>query len=38
VLKIFLVDENRAVRNIYSTGFLSWRILLNDIQTVSESR
>jgi cytochrome oxidase Cu insertion factor (SCO1/SenC/PrrC family) len=38
VLKIFLVDENRAVRNIYSTGFLNWKILINDIQTVSESR
>ncbi len=34
LLKVFLVDEKRAVRNVYSAGFLDWRILLNDIQTV----
>ena len=34
VLKVFLVDDTRALRNVYSAGFLDWRILLNDIQTV----
>ena len=34
VLKVFLVDGERGVRNIYSAGFLSWRILMNDIRTV----
>jgi cytochrome c peroxidase len=34
VLKVFLVDSNRDVRNIYSAGFLFIPILLNDIETV----
>ena len=34
VLKVFLVDAERRVRNIYSAGFLSWQLLLNDIETV----
>ena len=38
VLKVFLVDETGAVRNIYSAGFLDWRILLNDIRTVRAAR
>ena len=32
--KVFLIDAKRRVRNIYSAGFLSWQLLLNDIQTV----
>ncbi len=38
VLKVFLLDGTGAVRNIYSAGFLDWRMLLNDIQTVRATR
>jgi cytochrome oxidase Cu insertion factor (SCO1/SenC/PrrC family) len=34
VLKVFLVDAQGAVRNVYSAGFLSARVLQNDAQTV----
>ncbi len=34
VLKVFLVDADLAIRNVYSAGFLDWRIVLNDIRTV----
>ena len=34
VVKVFLVDEHRDVRNVYSSGFLAVPILLNDIETV----
>jgi cytochrome oxidase Cu insertion factor (SCO1/SenC/PrrC family) len=34
VLKVFLVDGDRWVRNVYSAGFLDARILLHDIETV----
>ena len=34
VLKVFLVDADRRVRNIYSTGFLDERIVVNDVRTV----
>ncbi len=34
VLKLFLVDWNGGVRNVYSAGFLATPILLNDIETV----
>jgi cytochrome oxidase Cu insertion factor (SCO1/SenC/PrrC family) len=34
VLKVFLVDGNGWVRNVYSAGFLDTRILLSDIETV----
>jgi cytochrome c peroxidase len=34
VLKVFLVDDQRAVRNVYSTGFLDYRLLLRDIETL----
>ena len=34
VLKIFLVDGDRRVRNIYSTGFLDVRLLLADLETL----
>lgn len=36
VLKVYLVDGKRDVRNIYSTGFLDERLLLNDLQTILE--
>ena len=34
VLQIFLVDADRAVRNVYSSGLLDPRLLLADIRTV----
>lgn len=34
VLKVFLVDGSGGVRNIYSTGLLEPRLLLNDVATV----
>lgn len=34
VLKVFLVDAQGRVRNIYSTGFLDHRLLLRDVETL----
>ncbi len=34
VLKVFLVDARGDIRNIYSTGFLDERLLLNDLLTI----
>ena len=34
VLKVFLIDERGDVRNVYSTGFLRWQLVLNDLQTI----
>jgi cytochrome c peroxidase len=34
VLKIFLIDPNQNVRNIYSTSFLFPQLLINDIKTL----
>lgn len=34
VLKVFLVDPTGAVRNVYSTGFLSPELLLVDVRTI----
>jgi cytochrome c peroxidase len=34
VLKVFLVDGERRVRNVYSAGFLDARLLMNDLETV----
>ena len=39
LLRVFLIDRERRVRNIYSTGFLHPDILMNDLETlVLESR
>jgi protein SCO1 len=35
VLKVFLIDEEGYVREIYSTSYLSAEMLLNDIKTLS---
>jgi cytochrome oxidase Cu insertion factor (SCO1/SenC/PrrC family) len=35
VLKVFLVDERNRIRNIYSTGFITPELLLNDIKTLA---
>jgi cytochrome c peroxidase len=34
VMKVFLVDGERRIRNVYSAGFLDERILVNDLLTV----
>jgi cytochrome oxidase Cu insertion factor (SCO1/SenC/PrrC family) len=34
VLKVFLVDQQHRVRNVYSTGFLHPELILNDVRTV----
>jgi cytochrome oxidase Cu insertion factor (SCO1/SenC/PrrC family) len=34
VLKVFLVDPEHRVRNVYSTGFLHPELILNDARTV----
>ena len=34
VLRVFLVDGASRIRNVYSTGFLDARILVNDLVTV----
>jgi cytochrome oxidase Cu insertion factor (SCO1/SenC/PrrC family) len=34
VLKVFLVDQQHHVRNVYSTGFLHPELILNDVRTV----
>ncbi|MBW2540469.1 MAG: SCO family protein [Deltaproteobacteria bacterium] len=34
IAKVFLVDSDYAIRNIYSTGFLDQDILLRDIETL----
>ena len=34
VLKVFLLDDQGRVRNVYSTGFLDPRLLLNDARTL----
>ncbi len=34
IAKVFLVDSDHAIRNIYSTGFLDHKILLRDIETL----
>jgi cytochrome oxidase Cu insertion factor (SCO1/SenC/PrrC family) len=38
VLKIFLVDADRRIRNIYSTGFLDVRLMLADLETILAAR
>jgi cytochrome oxidase Cu insertion factor (SCO1/SenC/PrrC family) len=34
VLKVFLVDAQGRVRNVYSTGFLDHRLLVRDVETL----
>jgi protein SCO1/2 len=34
VLKVFLVDSDGGIRNVYSTGFLDHRLLLRDVETL----
>ena len=34
VAKVFLVDEQGGVRNVYSSGFLDPRLLVRDVETL----
>ncbi len=34
VLKVFLVDRDGQIRNVYSAGFLVPEVVVNDIKTV----
>jgi cytochrome oxidase Cu insertion factor (SCO1/SenC/PrrC family) len=34
IAKVFLLDSNRGIRNIYSSGFLDPELLLRDIETL----
>lgn len=34
VLKVYLLDANHQVRNIYSTGLFSAQLVMNDIETI----
>jgi cytochrome oxidase Cu insertion factor (SCO1/SenC/PrrC family) len=34
IAKVFLLDSNLGIRNIYSSGFLDYEILLRDIETL----
>ena len=38
VLKVFLVDDERRVRNVYSTGLMDLRLVVNDLRTVLGER
>jgi len=38
VLKVFLLDEQNRVRNIYSTGLMSPELVLNDVRTLVQER
>ena len=37
VMKVFLIDAEGSVRNIYSAGFIDWRVVRNDILTLLEA-
>lgn len=38
VLKVFLLDEQNRVRNIYSTGLMSPDLVMNDLRTLAMER
>ena len=38
VLKVFLLDEQNQVRNIYSTGMMSAELVVNDLRTLAMKR
>ena len=38
VLKVFLLDEQNRVRNIYSTGLMSPELVMNDLRTLAGER
>lgn len=36
ILRVFLIDEQRRIRNIYSTGFLHADTVINDLKTLAQ--
>jgi len=38
LVKLFLVDHEGAVRNVYNSSLLDWRLVLNDIKTLTGVR
>ena len=38
ILRVFLIDKNKSIRNIYSVSFLHPDILINDIKTLLDKR
>ena len=38
MLKVFLLDEQNRVRNIYSTGLMSPDLVMNDVRTLAAAR
>ncbi len=36
ILRVFLIDEQRRIRNIYSTGFLHADTVVNDLRTLAQ--
>ena len=38
ILRVFLIDKNKSIRNIYSVSFLHSDILINDIKTLLDKR
>ena len=34
ILRVYLIDQNRAIRNIYSVSFLHPDLIINDIRTI----
>ena len=38
ILRVFLIDKEKSIRNIYSVSFLHSDILVNDVKTLLDSR
>lgn len=38
ILRVFLIDPNKQIRNIYSVGFLHPQVIVNDLQTLFLSK
>ena len=38
ILRVYLIDENRQIRNIYSAGFLHVDTVMNDLRTLQMER
>jgi len=34
ILRVFLIDEQKKIRNIYSTSFLHTDTIVNDVRTL----
>jgi hypothetical protein len=38
VLKVFVLDEQNRIRNIYSTGLMNPELVMNDVRTLASAR